>query len=259
MLEAELGVRWLQRTTRAMVLTEAGEAYLARVLPLIDELARARDEATSLRTDPAGTLRLTASVAFGQECLVPLLSELRSTFPRLKFELLFTDTNLDLVAERIDLAIRLAPSFRADVVGVRLFPTRYRIVASPDYLAREGGIRTPDDLGVRPCLLMSLPGFRSRWLLRRGAETWDVPVQGDVVMSSALPLRAAAVAGLGPALLADWLVRDDLAAGRLVDAMPDHEATATTFDTAAWLLYPSRDHLPRKVRSIMDFLRQRWP
>ena len=258
-LEAELGVRLLQRTTRAMVLTEAGETYLARVLPLIDEFARAQDEAASLRADPVGVLRLTASVAFGQVCLVPLLPNLRSAFPRLKLELVLTDSNLDLVADRIDLAIRLAPSFRADVVGVRLFPTRYRVVASPDYLVREGRIATPDDLRSRSSLLMSLPEFRSRWLLRRGGETLDVPVRGDVVISSALALRAAAVSGLGPALLADWLVQDDLAAGRLVDALPDYEATATTFDTAAWLLHPSREYLPRKVRSVMDFLRKNWP
>jgi len=144
-------------------------------------------------------------------------------------------------------------------LGVRLFPTHYRVVASPDYLAREGRIATPDDLGSRSSLLMSLPEFRSRWLLRRSGETLDVPVRGDVVISSALALRAAAVNGLGPALLADWLVRDDLAAGRLVDAMPDYEATATTFDTAAWLLYPSREYLPRKARSVMDFLRKSWP
>jgi DNA-binding transcriptional LysR family regulator len=112
-------------------------------------------------------------------------------------------------------------------------------------------------LAAIACLLFALPEFRSRWLFRRGGVVEEVGVAGDLVTSSALMLRQAALDGLGPALLADWLVDPDIAAGRLIDPFPDHEVTATTFDTAAWLLYPSRQHLPRKVRAMIDFLRER--
>src|SRR4051812_19530434 len=104
LLEDELGIRLFQRSTRAMALTEAGERYLVQVAPLIEELDRARD-VTALKVDPAGMVRLTASVAFGQMCLVPLLPALRETYPKLQFEMVLTDANLDLVTERIDIAL----------------------------------------------------------------------------------------------------------------------------------------------------------
>ncbi|MCU0684288.1 MAG: LysR family transcriptional regulator [Polyangiaceae bacterium] len=255
-LEAELAVRLFQRSTRAMVLTEAGRLYLARTAPLLEALDRAREEAASTRADPVGSLRLTASIAFGQTCLVPLLPSLRAAFPRLKLELVLTDRTVDLVAENIDLAIRLGPSFRADVIGVKLFATRYRVVASPAYLRREGLVKSLADLSRRRCLLFDLPDFRSRWLFRRSGKVVEVPVNGDLVISSVLALRSAALEGLGPCLLADWLIRDDLIAGTLVEILAEHDVTATTFDTAAFLLYPSRDYLPRKVRATADFLRQ---
>ena len=162
----------------------------------------------------------------------------------------------DLIADRIDLAIRLAPSYRGDVVGSKLFATRYRIAASPAYLAREGTPKKPGDLSDRSCLLFPLPGFRDRWLFRRGTALEEVPVQGNLILSTALALRSAALDGLGPVLLADWHLDDDIAQGRLVDLFPHHEVTATTFDTAAWLLYPSRNYLPHKVRATIEFLRK---
>jgi len=254
-LESELGARLFQRTTRKLTLTEAGESFLARVGPLVDELERAREEVATSGAEPSGTLRLTASVAFGQICLVPLLPAFRKAFPRLSLELLMTDSNLDLIADRIDLAVRLAPSYRGDVIGAKLFATRYRVAASPAYLAREGVPKTPHDLRARSCLLFPLPDFRDRWLFRRGTALEEVPVHGSLILSTALALRSAAIDGLGPVLLADWHLREDFAKGRLVDLFPHHEVTATTFDTAAWLLYPSRKYLPRKVRATIDFLR----
>ncbi|HKO51713.1 MAG TPA: LysR family transcriptional regulator [Polyangiaceae bacterium] len=255
-LESELGARLFQRTTRKLTLTEAGESFLARVGPLVDELERAREEVACIGSEPSGTLRLTASVAFGQICLVPLLPAFRRAFPRLRLELLLTDTNLDLLADRVDLAIRLAPSYRGDVVGSKLFATRYRIVASPAYLTREGSPKAPRELSARSCLLFPLPDFRDRWLFRRGTALEEVAVQGNLILSTALALRSAAIDGLGPVLLADWHLHDDIAQGRLVDLFPHHEVTATTFDTAAWLLYPSRSYLPHKVRVTIEFLRK---
>lgn len=257
-LEAELGLRLFQRSTRRLTPTEVGSSYLAGVEAVADQLDRAREEALALSSGLAGTLRLTASVAFGQTCLVPLLGEFRAAHPALGLELLLTDANLDLVAERVDLAIRLGPPALADLVGTRLRATRYRVVAAPAYLAAAGRPQVPAELGRHRCLLFTLPAFRRRWLFRDPAGAVQaVPVQGDVAASGALALRDLALAGLGPALLADWLVDADLAEARLVDLFPDHAVTATIFETAAWLLYPHRRHLPAKVRVAIDFLKQR--
>lgn len=255
-LEAELGARLFQRTTRNMVLTEAGAEYLARVTPLLEDLDAARDAVGASPDDPGGSLRLTASVAFGHEILVPLVPAFRAAFPKLRLELILSDSNLDLLAERIDLAIRFGSTYRGDLIGTRLMPTRFRVVASPGYVEKAGALAVPADLAARACLCFALPDFRTRWLFRRDGQTQKVTVQGDVISTSALALRDLARAGLGPALLADWLIGADLSGGDLVDLFPDHEVTATTFDTAAWLLYPSRRFLPGKVRVTIDFLRR---
>lgn len=256
-LEDGLGLRLFQRSTRRMALTEAGHLYLARIEPLVEELDRARDEALTISSGPVGTLRLTASVAFGQTCLLPLLPGFRAAYPRLRLELLLTDANLDLVADRIDLAIRLGIRPEIDGIGAKLVDTRYRVCASPAYLERSAPLRRPEDLREHRCLLFALPAYRSRWLFRNGTgSVAAVPVAGDLVISNAVALRACALDGLGPALLPDWLVADDLARGGLVALFPDLDATATTFETAAWLLYPSRAYLPTKVRATIAFLKE---
>lgn len=114
-LEEELGIRLFQRTTRRMSLTEAGDLYLRRIEPLIEEMERARVEALDVSAAPAGTLRISASVSFGQSMIVPLLPAFRHRYPDLKVEGIFTDANLDLVSERIDLAVRLAPIIEGDL------------------------------------------------------------------------------------------------------------------------------------------------
>ena len=257
-LENELGLRLFQRTTRRLAPTEAGALYFARIEPLVGELEQARQAAADVRERPSGILRVTASVAFGQTCLVPLLPELNRRYPELSLELLLTDSNLDMVAERIDVALRLGPRSDGRLIGLRLFETRYRVCASPDYLARAGAVAAPEDLRARPCLVFALPGYRSRWIfLDRAGRRSEVPIEGRFVISSALALRDCALNGLGPALLADWLIGDDLSSGALVDLFPGHRVTATDFDTAAWLLYPSRAYLPLKVRAFIDFVRAR--
>ena len=254
-LEADLGTLLMQRTTRSMVLTEAGEAFLSRVSNILDELEAARELVSARSDGPSGTLRLTASVAFGQMVLIPLVPALRAEFPRLGLDLVLSDANVDLVADKIDLAIRLGSDYGAGVIGSKLMATRFRVVASPAYIAKAGMPGQPAELANRSCLLFALPEYRARWLFRHKGKTQTVPVHGELIASNALALRDLALAGLGPSLLADWLIGRDLANGALIDLFPDHDVTATTFDTAAWILYPSRKYLPRKVRVGIDFLR----
>lgn len=257
-LEGELGVRLMQRSTRKLSLTDAGAAYYEQVRGVLEGLDRAGDEARSTTGAVRGTVRLTASVAYGQTVIVPLLPALHELHPDLEIELLLTDAVVDLVAQGVDLAVRLGPVVDASLVGMRLGQVRYRVVASPAYLKRHGRPRTPADLSACDCLRFPLPGFRTQWKFR--GPTGDrqaVDVKGWLVLSTALALRRATLDGLGPALLADWLVGSDIAGGRLVDLFPEHEVTATEFDSAVWLLYPSRTHLPRRVHEVIDFLKRR--
>jgi DNA-binding transcriptional LysR family regulator len=254
-LEAELGTRLFHRTTRSMTLTEAGERFAQRVEILLEDYASARAEALNATEVASGVVRLTASVGFAQVCLVPILPDLCARHERLDVDLVATDSNLDLSAEGIDLAIRLAPRPEGNYVASLLRPTRYHVVASPT-LAERYAPRRPADLERMPALVFPLPGFRSRWLFRSRSGTLEVHVQGRVQTSSSIALRELARRGVGVALLGDWLVEDDLARGDLVDLFPRFEVTATEFETAAWLLYPSRRFLPAKTRVVIDFLRE---
>jgi DNA-binding transcriptional LysR family regulator len=262
-LEGELGVRLFQRTTRKLSLTEAGHLYLARVAPLVDELELAREEAlaisSGINNQAQGTLRMTSSVAFGVTQLTSLLPEFHRQHPQLKVELLLTDSNLNLVSDRIDLAVRLGAQFEGDVVLTKLMRTRYRVCASPGYIAVRGAPKTPADLADHRCLLLTLPEFRHEWHFKdaRG-KVQTVPVDGDIIISSPLALRRCAIDGVGPVLLTDWLANDAIADGTLLDLFPHLQATATSFDTGVWLLYPTRSYLPLKVRVMVDFLKSKW-
>jgi DNA-binding transcriptional LysR family regulator len=197
-------------------------------------------------------------VAFGQVCVMPHVSAFLDRYPEIDLDLRFTDRNIDLVAEHIDLAIRLGPSVGVDVIAAKLRNTRYRVCASPSYIRKSQMLRHPRELANHRCVCFDLLEFRTRWAFKRdGGPIEEIGVTPRITVSSALALRNATLAGLGPALLADWLIGSDLSDGTLIDLFPEHEVTATTFDTAAWLLYPSRTFLARKTRVMIDFLRER--
>ncbi|MDJ0630169.1 MAG: LysR family transcriptional regulator [Rhodobacter sp.] len=256
--EAALGLRIFQRSTRTLSVTEEGETYLQRISPLLDEFDHAREVARRASTAPSGTLKLTASVAFAHESIVPLLADFHERYPDISVELLPTDAILDIAANAIDLAIRLAPAPKGDLISTRLMQTRYAVCASPEYVANNAPMSDPEDLAEHNCLRFALPAYRTRWRFRKdGGNPFEVPVSGRTIIANALSLRRAAIDGLGPALLADWLVEKDMKSDRLIDLFPNHDCTATEFDTAAWMLYPSRTYLPRKVRVMIDFLRER--
>ena len=190
-------------------------------------------------------------------CLLPLLPHFRTEFPNIQLELLLNDKNLDPVADQIDLAIRLGHEMSGDLISTKLFSTHYRVCASPAYIKKYGSLTEPADLTSHRCLLFDLPEYRSNWILRDSqGVTMHVQVSGDIVISSALALKQAALEGLGPALLANWMTDAELASGRLVDMMPDYTVAAASFDTAAWLLYSHRKYMPQKIRVTVDFLKR---
>ncbi len=254
-LEDELSIRLFQRTTRSLSLSEAGEEYLKTIDPLLQELEQAADLATLKQTLPSGTLRLSTSVAFGHECIIPLLSEFKIHYPNLIMELILSDENLDLVHDRIDLAIRLAPSISDDLIVSKLISTCYKVVCHPDL---ADSISSPNDLPDQDCLLFNYTDYKNFWRFRHKQEETEteIPVQGRILMSNALSLKQACQNKLGPALLPDWLIDQEISRGKLVNLFPDFDVTATSFDTGAWFVYPSRNYLPAKIRVTIDFIRQ---
>jgi len=174
----------------------------------------------------------------------------------LTVELLLTDARLDLVAERIDLAIRLGELEDSTLIIKRLMPTKYAVYGSPDYLGQHSEITQPQDITEHNCLLFPLAGFRSCWIFRDSEGIRSaISVQGRTVISNAIALQECAIAGMGLALLPDWLIKQDLVTGRLVRVLPNYRVTATDFETSAWLVYPSRSYVPLKVKVLIDFLK----
>ena len=254
-LEKELNVRLFQRTTRKLSPTEAGILYCDRIAPLIEEMERAKEVVTASQ-QLQGTLRITASVSFGLRRIVPLLTEFEQIYRDLKIELLLTDTRLDLVAERIDLAIRLGKLEDSTLIIQKLMSTQYGVYASPKYLEQHPEIIYPQDIVRHNCLLFPLPGFRSCWIFQNSQGTLKIAVKGRTIISNAIALQECAIAAMGLALLPQWLIEQDLAAKRLIKILPNYQVTATDFDTSAWLVYPSRSYVPLKVKVLIDFLKQ---
>lgn len=137
-------------------------------------------------------------------------------------------------------------------------PVRYQVVASPDYLAKAPPIRMPADIAGHPCIAFSFGDYRWRWCFRRPSdrEPEEVAVTPALTLSNAAAIRLCARQGLGLALMADRTVRDDLASGALVELLPNYEAAGASFDSAIWLVFPSRRFLPAKTRAFADFLRE---
>ena len=253
-LETESGVRLFERTTRRIALTEAGADWLARVGPIVDEFDDAVDSLKDSGQAISGRLRVTASTAFGEAKIVPMLRQFLEAHPDLDIDLRLTDAQVDLIGEQIDVAIRLSPDAPPDTILTKLADTRYRVVATPDVAADLSG--DPSSLTGTDCLRFAIPGFRDKCSFRRRDDLFDVPVSGRVEMLGAHALRRAALEGLGPALLADWLIGDDVANGHLVDCFPDHDcAPAGQFETAVWGLTPSRRYRPRKTAAFLESIR----
>lgn len=255
-LEEELGVRLFQRSTRRLELTEAGRHYLDSVEGAIEELVLAGQRAAELTERPRGILRMTASATFGQIGIVPLLPAFTKRYPELDIDLLLTDTRLDLVAERIDVAIRLGKMLDTAHVATRLCSVPYHVCASPGYLARLGPPGKPADLSHHECMSLNLPDFES-WRFRDpqgGIET--VKVRSRVVISNAQALKQCALADMGITLLPRWVVHEELESGQLVDLFPEYSVGVTEFEIPVWLLYPSRRQLPLKVRVFAEFVRE---
>lgn len=257
-LETELGVRLFARNTRRVALTEAGSTFTERLGPVLEELAQARSAAQDAAGDIKGRLRVTTSNAFGVRCLSPLLPAFYQAHPAIDLDLLLTETLVDLIAERVDVALRVSNLRDSRLVAVPLLDVQYHVVASPSWLrAQPRPPRDPRDMASIPCLSFAMLGFRDHWHFAPAGdgEAIVVAVRPRMVATNAMMLRDSALAGVAPTVLANWMIGDDLVSGELIDLFPDYTVSTSDAPATAWAVYPSRSHVPLKVRVFIDFLR----
>jgi DNA-binding transcriptional LysR family regulator len=253
-LEARLGARLLNRTTRRLSLTEAGRLFHQRCVRLLADAAAAEQAVAELAEAPRGTLRIGAPMSFGQLHLAPAIAPFLARYPELRIDLSLDDRVVDLVGEGHDLAIRIAELPPSRLVGRRLAINRRVVCAAPAYLQAHGVPRQPRELAQHQCLNYSYLASGDDWRFRGPAGAESVRVAARFTANNGDVLRQAAVDGMGIILSPSFLVGDDLRSGRLVALLDGWQAA----DTGIWALYPQARQLPRKVRALVDFLVERF-
>jgi DNA-binding transcriptional LysR family regulator len=253
-LEARLGVRLLQRTTRSLTLTPEGEAYRVRAQAILSEIDDLERSFLAAKAEPRGRLRVNASVPFGLHCLLPLLPEFLERHPQITVDLAMTDALVDLVDERTDVAVRHGPLRDSALRARSLGSSRWLVAASPAYLARRGTPRTPDDLEGHNCLNFNFRRSLEGWSFRVAGGARRQAVHGNFYGNSGESLRVMAVNGAGIVRLAQFLIGADIAAGRLVPLLADHNPGDREEIHA---LYLGHDKPAARVRAFVDFLVER--
>ncbi|HEK1684213.1 TPA: LysR family transcriptional regulator [Pseudomonas putida] len=222
-LEANLGVRLFNRTTRSVSLTDAGRLFVEHVAPALGEVQGALEVVRAQRDQPSGMLRINAAAFAAREIIGPLVLEFLRRYPQMQVDLVTEGRLVDIVADGFDLGVRVADLVPSDMISLSLGrPQRYAVVASAAYLAARGTPRLPADLQRHSCVRVRLPdGALFRWRFANGNSAQQIDVQGPITLDEASLARTAVMAGVGLGYFMEQDVREDIAAGRLVRVLDD--------------------------------------
>lgn len=257
-LEAQLGVRLLQRTTRKLSLTQVGETYLRHCQAMRDAALAASDAVAEVQTEPRGTIRVTCPVTLAQTVLGELMPQFLQRCPLVHVEMQVTNRPVNLVEEGVDVALRVRASLEdsGSMVVKRLDSSRQILVASPDLLQRQGTPRTLDELQLLDSMAMSaVDGNSSLLLLGPEGREHRLQLQPRYVVDDLLTLKFAALAGSGMCWLPDYMCQEELAQGRLVRLLPEWAPPRGIVHA----VFPSRRGLAPAVRHFLDFLGETMP
>ncbi|MFM0279878.1 LysR family transcriptional regulator [Paraburkholderia sediminicola] len=250
-LEAHLGTRLLNRTSRKLSLTEGGETLYARSKSILDDVAETEGLVSSASVEPRGRLRINAPVSFGILHLAPLWPEFMRKYPRVELDVSLIDRVVDIVEEGYDLAIRISRAGSTSHAARKLATSRNILCASPAYLARYGYPAAPADLVEHRCIGYAYAATGNEWqLIDRERKTHAVKVNYHMHTNNGDTARAAALAGQGVIWQPTFLIGNDLRAGTLIQLLPEYRLP----DIDVLALYPSRRHLSAKIRAVVDFL-----
>ena len=248
-MERTFGVLLFNRTTRRVVLTEAGRRYFERCGHLVDEARQAQEALRETAAQPTGLVRLSMPVDLGVAVVGPLLTEFSRQFPGISFDLDLSPQNTDLVGDQVDVAIRLGALKNEKLVARRIGHVEQRLFASPSYLGHRGSPLQPADLAGHECILLRGAQRQAVWRLQGDTDLVEVEVRGRFMVNNVGLMRVLAERGMGIAVLDPSLVREQLAQGRLQQVLPEWAAPRLPMHA----LMSSRMQ-PASVRALIDFL-----
>jgi DNA-binding transcriptional LysR family regulator len=248
-LEKSVGARLLNRTTRALSLTEAGTVLYAHCARILEELEEAKLAVSRLQSAPRGILRISAPVAFGRLHVASALPEFLGANPELKIDMVTTDRFVDLAEEGYDVVIRITGEPAPNVVARKLAPVNRRICATPAYFARHGVPKTPQELEAHNCLTYTYYNPQDPWRLHGPEGEISVRASGDLRLNDDDALAEAVRGGLGIALLPTFLIGKELQSGRLQSVLSDY----VPLERHIYAIYLPNRHLSAKVRAFIDF------
>ncbi|MBU1315851.1 MAG: LysR family transcriptional regulator [Alphaproteobacteria bacterium] len=253
-LEANLGVRLFNRTTRSLSLTGAGRIFVEQVGPALQDVRGALDAVRSERDTPSGTLRINAAPFAAREILSPLVVEFLRRYPDMSVDLVTEGRLVDIVADGFDLGVRVAGLVPSDMISVSLGrPQRYAVVGSPDHFARHPKPLVPPDLLKHDCIRVRLPGGALfRWRFEKDGETVQLDVEGPIILDEANLARAAVMENMGIGYFMEQTVIEDVAAGRLIRILDDW----TPAFPGICLYYPNRRNLTVGMKEFLALARR---
>jgi DNA-binding transcriptional LysR family regulator len=258
LLEERLGVRLLQRTTRRLRLTSAGERYLHYCLEMASSARAADDAMQQLKSEPSGRVTVSCPIAIAQQMLAPLLPEFMATWPDVDVQLLVTNRRVDLIKEGVDLALRVRYKLDTDpeMIVRRFGLSAGQMVASPGYLERHGMPQSPQDLTSHSLLNFAPAGSDAPWELHGPDNAHlTVPVHAKLTCDDFVVLVEAAVRGRGIALLPTVSCESEIRRGQLIRVLPDWHCG----EGIVHCLYPSRHGMTPAVRALLEFFSERLP
>jgi len=254
-LEDELGVRLLQRTTRSLSLTEAGQIYYEHVSRILNDLDNAHSAISHLQSAPGGKLRISVAIPFGERIVVPLIPEFLSNYPDLTIDLTLEDRAIDLVEERVDLAIRIGNLEDSSIIARKLAENRFVACTSQAYIDKHGLPVAPEELPTHNCIVNKNVHNSNTWNFTRGKSSHPLSVHGNFQANSGGALYSAIISGLGIAVLPTWYVGKDIEKGMLRPVLNDYDINLPAMtNSAIYALYPAGQYLPPKVRVFIDYL-----
>jgi DNA-binding transcriptional LysR family regulator len=261
-LEERLGVRLLKRSTRKLMLTEAGQIYFERAVKIVTEIDEADEAVRSIGTAPAGLLRVTAPVSFSHLFIAPALTEFHTRFPDITLGLSLNDNIEDLMGLGYDVAIRIGELPDSNLRAHFLVNSTSVVCASPAYLSVHGTPQEVDDLAHHNCLQFRTNPGRNTWEFHRDGVDHSTVVSGSLYANNGETLLQAALSALGICLLPEWILRDHLDAGRLQPVLPQFKLISTYTPIHAVVGY--RKYMPAKQRVFIEFLKDHlatmpWP